>query len=117
MCLHLEQMFETSIRAEGIDNMLTIGKYSLTNPGRLVRALSILTLGFSMSLLGITGSLAGNEPGGALEFVTVQPGDSLWDLADQHGPDQDPRDWIARVVQLNALESIELTPGQQIVLP
>ena len=61
--------------------------------------------------------LAGNEPGGALEFVTVQPGDSLWDLADEHGPDQDPRDWIARVVQLNALESIELTPGQQIALP
>jgi len=38
-------------------------------------------------------------------------------LADEHGPDQDPRDWIARVVQLNALESIELTPGQQIALP
>lgn len=115
--LHLEQVFETRIRTEGIESMLTLGKYRLTNPRRLVRGVSVLTLALGLSVLGITGSQAGSQPGAALEFVTVQPGDSLWELAESYGSSQDPRDWIARVVQLNALESIELTPGQQIALP
>lgn len=117
LAARIEQVFETRIRTEGIEPMLTLGKYRLTNPRRLVRALSILTLAFGLSLVGITGSLAGNQAGATLEFVTIQPGDSLWDLAADYSAGEDPRDWIARVVQLNALDSIELTPGQQIALP
>lgn len=97
--------------------MLVLGNYQLTNPRRLVRAVVILTLSFVISILGITGSFAGGAPGATLEFVTVQSGDSLWELADKYAPSQDPRDWIARVVMVNALETVELTPGQQIALP
>ena len=97
--------------------MLVLGNYRLTNPRRLVRAVVILALSFAISILGITGSFAGSAPGGTLEFVTVQSGDSLWELADKYAPAQDPRDWIARVVMVNALETVELTPGQQIALP
>ncbi len=50
-------------------------------------------------------------------YVTVQYGDSLWSLANVYAPNSDPRDWIAEVVLLNALSSVDLTPGQQIALP
>ena len=92
--------------------MLVLGNYRLTNPRRLIRAVVVLALSFAISILGISGSFAGSTPG-----VTVQSGDSLWELADKYASSQDPRDWIARVVMLNALETVELTPGQQIALP
>jgi len=60
---------------------------------------------------------AGSTPGASLEFVTVQSGDSLWGLAGKYAPSEDPRDWIARVVTINAMETVELTPGQQVALP
>lgn len=97
--------------------MSALGTYRLTNPRRLVRAVVILALGFVIGVLGITGSFAGSAPGATLEFVTVQSGDSLWGLAGKYAASQDPRDWIARVVIINALETVELTPGQQIALP
>lgn len=97
--------------------MSVLGTYRLTNPRRLVRAVVILALSFVISILGITGSFAGSDPGATLEFATVQSGDSLWGLANKYAPSQDPRDWIASVVMINALETVELTPGQQIALP
>ncbi|MDG2497014.1 MAG: LysM peptidoglycan-binding domain-containing protein [Aquiluna sp.] len=97
--------------------MLVLGKYQLTHPRRLMRLVAIIAMSFSISVLGITGSFAGNGAPAALELITVQAGDSLWNLADEHGAGQDPRDWIAKVVKLNALLTVELTPGQQIALP
>ncbi|MEY3908650.1 MAG: hypothetical protein RLZZ90_557 [Actinomycetota bacterium] len=52
-----------------------------------------------------------------LQYVTIQSGQSLWALAAELAPSQDPRDWIATVVSLNALTSAEVQPGQQIALP
>lgn len=97
--------------------MIAIGNYKLNNPGRFARALLVLAVALGFSLSSITGSVAGNSGPVTLEYVTVQQGDSLWDLAASHAPAADPRDWIAEVVMLNALESIDLTPGQQIALP
>ena len=97
--------------------MLTLGTYRLQNPRRLTRAAAVFAIAVGFTLSSISGSVAGNEGPVALEYVTVQPGDSLWAMASDHAPNQDPRDWIAEVVMLNALATIELTPGQQIALP
>jgi predicted Zn-dependent protease len=97
--------------------MSVVTAYRLTNPRRLFRGIAILALAVSFSFASISGSVAGNESPGELVYVTVQPGDSLWSLAEQHAGSQDPRDWIADVVLMNALVSSELEPGQQIALP
>ena len=96
--------------------MLAVGNYRLTNPGRLMRVLAVFALALLLSILGISGSVATSEAPRALEYVTVNQGDSLWSLADQYA-EGDPRDWIAEVVTLNALDSSTLIPGQQIALP
>lgn len=93
-------------------------KYQLTNPRQLFRAVAVIVLAISFVFAGISGSQAGSEiSGGSLQYVTVEAGDSLWSLAEIHAGDSDPRDWIAEVVVLNALQNAELTPGQQIALP
>ena len=97
--------------------MSAVTSYRLTNPRRLFRGLAILALAASFTMASISGSFAGSQEAGELEFVTVQSGDSLWSLADVYAPNDDPRDWIAEVVLLNSLESADLTPGQQIALP
>ena len=57
--------------------------------------------------------------GSASEFtyVAVHNGDDLWSLADRYAGDQDRRDWVAKLVSLNALESNTLQPGQRLALP
>jgi LysM repeat protein len=97
--------------------MSAIGIYRLQSPRRLVRALLVVAVAVGFTFSSISGSVAGNSGPVQLDYVTVQQGDSLWDLASRHASGQDPRDWIAEVVMLNALSSIDLTPGQQIALP
>ncbi len=97
--------------------MSAVTSYRLTNPRRLFRGIAVLALAASFTMASISGSVAGSQEPGELEYVTVQSGDSLWSLADSYAPNQDPRDWIAEVVLLNALSSVDLTPGQQIALP
>lgn len=97
--------------------MSAITSYRLNNPRRLFRGIAVLALAASFTMASISGSVAGSQEPGELEYVTIQSGDSLWSLADVYAPNQDPRDWIAEVVLLNALSSVDLTPGQQIALP
>lgn len=97
--------------------MSNITSYRLTSPVKLVRAFAILAVALGFTFSSMTGSVAGNQPSAELVYITVQQGDSMWDLAAEYAPNSDPRDWIAEVVLLNALETVDLTPGQQIALP
>jgi hypothetical protein len=50
-------------------------------------------------------------------YVTIHSGESLWQLAAKVAPNEDRRDWIAKVVDLNALTTADVAPGQRIALP
>jgi hypothetical protein len=64
---------------------------------------------------GATATLEGS--GVPFEYVTVDSGESLWQLAETIAPNADPRDVIEQLVQLNRLESSEVFPGQQLAIP
>ncbi|MCW2678828.1 MAG: peptidoglycan-binding protein [Frankiales bacterium] len=49
--------------------------------------------------------------------TTVQPGESLWSLAQRIAPENDPREVIAQIRRLNDLETAELQVGQHLLLP
>jgi hypothetical protein len=110
-------MFETKNRTERNENMSAKLNYKLQSPRKLVRGVAIFTLAFGLSAAGISGSMATSSPASPLDYATISAGDTLWELAAIHAPDQDPRDWISDVVSLNALQSIDLEPGQRIALP
>ncbi|MEJ8546032.1 cell division suppressor protein YneA [Brevibacillus borstelensis] len=51
--------------------------------------------------------------------ITVQPGDSLWNLAIAYktDPKKDVRDMVYAIRELNKLESAIIYPGQTILIP
>ena len=49
--------------------------------------------------------------------VTVQPGESLWAIAEAVAPERDPRDVVTDIIQLNNLEAARVVPGQALFIP
>ncbi|MFZ0323854.1 MAG: LysM peptidoglycan-binding domain-containing protein [Actinomycetes bacterium] len=47
----------------------------------------------------------------------VQPGETLWTVAQTVRPDVDPRETIARIVALNALPDTSVVAGQTLLVP
>ena len=54
---------------------------------------------------------------GSARFITVEPGQTLWDLAEEISPSADPRDVVAGIKRLNALSVETLQPGQRLEIP
>lgn len=50
-------------------------------------------------------------------YISVMPGDSLWDLAETHAEGKSQQDWIAEVILLNNLSSATLATGDRLALP
>jgi LysM repeat protein len=53
----------------------------------------------------------------AEQAVTVQPGDTLWDIARRVAPRSDPRLEVARLMERNGLVTAVVRPGQRLVIP
>lgn len=93
----------------------------LTRRGR-----AAVFLGSSMLLASVvvaTGQLA-NADGGATRptgpataVVVVQPGETLWSIAQSVAPQADPRETVQRLRDLNGLVDAVVIPGQSIIVP
>ena len=56
------------------------------------------------------------RPVGRSTYV-VQPGDTLWTIAERLSPGEDPRPVVDTLTDVNGLESRVLLPGQAILVP
>ena len=93
----------------------------LTRRGRIVLAAlaaAPLVTGLAVGALGGEGAVA-SSTAATTEFttVTVDGGDTLWQLAAELAPAADPRDVISDIVRLNGLSTSEVQPGQQLAIP
>ncbi len=52
-----------------------------------------------------------------LSTVTVQPGQTLWQLATKIAPQSDPRDVINDIMSVNRLATAALQPGEKLEIP
>ncbi|MGQ0630791.1 MAG: LysM peptidoglycan-binding domain-containing protein [Sporichthyaceae bacterium] len=90
----------------------------LTRRGRLV-ALGVLVvamLGLGMTL-GSEPSRASGAAGAPVQYHLVQPGQTLWGIAQQAAPGTDPRAVIEEIISLNGLRGTTLQAGARIALP
>ena len=99
----------------------------LTRLGRLV--LSFFALALTLGLItilwatlanGAQAASVGTRTGSVyqgMRRVTVLPGQSLWAIAHQADPSADPRTVIPQIMQINAISSTDLQPGQQLWVP
>jgi len=95
----------------------------ITRRGRAVLTFLIavpLAIGAVVTGIGAIGAAAGSQTAGSgtsFQYVTVQSGESLWQVAETVAPQADPRDVIAGIVNLNNLSSGQVEPGQRLAIP
>ncbi|MFC9691503.1 LysM peptidoglycan-binding domain-containing protein [Kribbella sp. NPDC056951] len=93
----------------------------LTRRGRmLVSFVSVLVFGSAIAVLGlrIAGVLDSGPDFSSTVPVQVAPGQSLWSIAQETNPDQDPTLVIEKIAELNQLSGpADLTPGQTLQIP
>jgi LysM repeat protein len=119
---------------EGVTDMSTIAiapahttaapvrtRLRLTRRGRVVlTALVALPLLVAMALVVLNGGRASagdTQAHVSFQTVTIQPGETLWQLAEQTAPNADPRDFVQDVVDLNALDGSGVQAGEQLAIP
>ena len=93
----------------------------LTRRGRFVFAsLVAFPLAIVAGVFALNGGVAiasGATSSATFEYVQVESGQSLWQLAAAIAPDADPREVVSDIVHLNQLPSADVQPGQQLAVP
>jgi len=95
------------------------GPLRLTRRGRLVVVLGMLAL---LMVAGFTLGRASSQAAGPvahrpLPTVTVEPGETLWQIAARIDPSGDRRALVDQIEALNHLRSDQIVSGQQLRLP
>ena len=65
----------------------------------------------------LVGMVSYSMPEPSYETVVVSRGDTLWTIARKVKPGTDPRKTIYQIKQINELDSVNLKPGQTLVIP
>jgi hypothetical protein len=90
----------------------------LTRRGRVVLVMTVM---FALVIAGLTlghgSSLAASHAPAAHQRVTVEAGETLWAVAARVAPHDDPRIVIADIESFNHLQTANVEPGQQLVIP
>jgi hypothetical protein len=92
----------------------------LTRRGRVVLTLLVSIPLFVAALFMIVnggGAVATDHAGSSLHYVTVQGGETLWQLAGEIAPKADPREVVSDIVHLNQLASSDIQAGQRLAIP
>jgi LysM repeat protein len=90
----------------------------LTRRGRVAVVLALLAaLVVVLISAGHPTDAAGHGPRTQPVTVTVQTGETLWQLASRVAPDVDPRLVIDEIEQLNGLSDLTVYAGQQLRVP
>jgi LysM domain len=86
----------------------------LTRRGLAAAVVATLLLGALLLMVARlsagTAPAAPSVPAGAV--MTVQPGDTLWSIAQRAEPNSDPRPVVDHLRKVNHLNSVALSPGQ-----
>jgi hypothetical protein len=103
-------------------NATAIHPMSPRRRARLARTLFILSalalmlagLFFNQSAVATDQQVSNSN---AFNYISVMPGDTLWELAEIHANGKSQQDWIAEVILLNNLSSATLSTGDRLALP
>ena len=76
----------------------------------------LVVLGVAVSGFFLNGQVAdATSTKGQLNHYVVHSGDTLWAIAAHEAPQADQREYVSKLVDLNALTSSVLVPGQQLL--
>jgi len=96
----------------------TRARLRMTRRGRLVVTLLLAAVAFAgLALVRVPGIAGTTTTHPLTRAVTVQPGESLWTIAEQVAPGVDPRLTVARLEEVNNLPGGLVQAGQLLVIP
>lgn len=88
---------------------------------RVLLAVASLPLAVGIAFAAISGGTAvasaTDVATATFETVTVMPGDTLWSIAAQLAPAEDPREVIGDISRLNLLRGSAIQIGQELAIP
>ncbi len=92
-------------------------KYKIVNKFRFFTVLTVIAVVASIVFFTVIADAA-NSSDITLTTVSIEKGDTLWGLAQEYAGDNvDLRDYINQVIHINRLKSVNIHPGQIILLP
>jgi LysM repeat protein len=103
----------TPLRVTGVQLRLTVR-------GRLLLIAAALLVTLSAMMLAIAPSVIATDGRGEsapVTEVTVQPGDTLWDIASAANPGGELTATVEEIAELNGLEDGQLQAGQELLVP
>lgn len=108
----------TAVTATAIHPMSPKRRARLARTLFILSALALMLAGlvFNQSAVA-TDQQVSNSTSTAFNYISVMPGDTLWELAEIHADGKNQQDWIAEVILLNNLESVTLSTGDRLALP
>jgi LysM repeat protein len=82
----------------------------------------VVALAFALISLGQVAAQAGSseatsDSAPVSSTYVVQPGETLWAIAERLDPDADPRETVARIVAMNDLPDSSVLVGQELLIP
>jgi hypothetical protein len=93
----------------------------LTRRGRIVIGVAVVVLLAALSLVAAVSAQATSQapagPGRGVVQLTVQPGQSLWSVAESADPGADTRAVVQQIVELNSLTGSAIFAGQRLWVP
>jgi Tfp pilus assembly protein FimV len=90
----------------------------LTRRGRLVVVLGVLVAAvLGLSVVAGSSQASRTSPHPVRHTVTVQPGETLWQVSARVAPHADPRLIVAEIEQANHLAGPQVFGGQQLLVP
>lgn len=97
------------------------GRLRITRRGRAVLT-TVIALPLAAAVIfggigAVRATATDTQAPASFSYVTVAPGESLWQLAQQIAPNADPRDVVDALTDLNALSSGVIQPGQRLAIP
>jgi hypothetical protein len=91
---------------------------TMTRRGRMVISTVVASAVIAVGLLFAgPGAQAGGEAGTDAPVYTVLAGETLWSIATELAPRQDPRITIDQLMRANNLRTAEIRPGDVLLLP
>lgn len=113
----------TSISSVGISSGSAVPRTRLriTRRGRRVLGAAVALGAAGVVAAGLLlgpGAVASDQAADvSFAQVTVERGESLWQVANEIAPTKDPRDVVSDLVRLNNLPSAEVAAGQTLAVP
>ena len=83
----------------------------------LITLAALVVLGALILISPHTANAGNNSQGAGTRYVTVQSGDTLWDIAQEVDPKTDPRDTMVQISKLNDLQGSTVKVGQRLEVP